>query len=876
MSVDAAARITTFLMGDIENSTRQWHDDPDRMRAALEAHDRIIADVVANFGGDVFKHTGDGFIAQFNEPEAALDAARRCRTGLAALDTHLTDFLGVRLAADSGWATQRDGDWFGPTVNRVARLTDVATPVGVLATGHLAGLLRQSPPDAVDLGRVRLKSHDVPIPVVGFDGAEAISPSLDSTLPAPRSEFVGRDSELEALSDLIAQHRVVSIVGPGGAGKTRLAVEVGRSVSNHSTVGFVDLLEAQEQVSTVRQIALGAGVDVDALGAIGDWREVLGHVADRLAGQRCLLIVDNCEHVIEHVREQLDWLLERAPDVGLLATTREALSVDGELVWPIPQLAADTELFRRRASGLGVDLDESPEVNAAVEEICSRLEGLPLPIEIAAAGLATVGLGELRDQLSSVLVEGVHGFERPERHRTMLGLVEWSLVGLDDDARRFFAELSLFEGRFAARDAGLFSTSSRQALTVLTQRSLIVQERDGLDLWFRMLEPVRQVGRSMLVASSTFDAAIRELGAALIELAGDANGAVFWDWATLDRLGALLPTMWSVHAWLDEQDPPMALQLIRRYSGAAGLNSQHRRVADAMSGRLASVALLEPDEQAQVLVSQTLAGIGSMSIDVSIEAVMALFELPIEGDTAPWVFAFRNQALYQMNTDFTAGRPDTSGPALAQARELLAGTDSPYEHAAVAGYTGWRGLLRGEWEEVCAVSEEGRSLIGPGSHWHLVLPANHGLALLRLGRPAEARQLAIEQTDRGRFSYMGDPLAYVEILADSQMGRHGEAQERLAHEVERVLQTTHRGLRDDLVLVAAWVAVNAGLIDDARVLASNTVGTRGPHAMQLVGGLEERCGVRPVLPGLDRDSPSDKQHGHLLEQIVLDRWAMGR
>jgi len=852
--VSGGGRVTVFLMGDLMGSTANWLAAPAAMAAALEFHDGVVGGAVSRASGQVFKHTGDGFLAQFDDPDDAVTAAREIRQGLAGVEEQLRDLVLVRLGIDAGWATPRGGDWFGPTVNRLARLTDVVTTDGVIVTSAASEMMRRVD-RGVDLGAISLRSHTTTTRVFGLDGA-ALSARADlgapSMMPRPRSSFVGREAELAQLRDLLSERRVVTIVATGGAGKTRLAIEVAAS---HPHAGFVDLVATRSPLEVARQVAAGAGVDMEGLSASATVEAVRAHVAGHLGSREVLLVLDNCEHVLAAAREEIDLLLDGCPNLTVLATSRERLGARGEHVWSLPSMAVGTELFRDRAEAHGVPLGTGADVRDAVLRICTHLDGLPLAIELAAARLVEVGLGELLRDLDGLMLgqvaEDVDGLGRG---RTMREVVVMSHQTLSAPAQRLFERAALLEGSFRATDVDLLGDVDVAELALLARRSLLVQERDGLELLYRMLEPVRQVAVSLLVERGEFDVAMSDLVVGLRQVASTNYGGGYWDWATLDHLRPLIPTFWRAAEWLEREDRQLdLLTFVAAFSGVANVFADARRVIEVMRARVDLLDQLEREEQASVLVSYALAGIAAMDIDHTVGGVIAIYALELDDHPAV-AFAHRTSALGAMHRAFLDNEDSPFAlEMLASARAVAAATDSVYERAAVEAFEGWALLLEGRWDDAVAASVAGMRHVVAENVWHLILSTNLGMALVRLGRGDEALELARSHPDRERYTYWGDTLGYVEALALAQLGRHDEAQQVLGASIRRVLGSTHPGHRSDLALVGAWVALAAGRRDDAAALVGRPVTTRGPHSMQLCRGLEQETGVVVARATVDND-----------------------
>src|SRR3984893_13082354 len=379
----APSGVVTFLFTDVEGSTRRWEADAEGMRVALAAHDEVLRAAIEAHGGFMFKHTGDGVCAAFSSPKAAVDAAVAAQRELE---------LPVRMGLATGEAELRDGDYFGAVLNRAARVMAAGHGGQILLAESTAGLL--SGVDLVDLGPRRLR--DVPTPVGVFQvrasGLRADFPALralDTTpgnLRPATTSLIGRESEVPEIEAAVRSHRLVTLTGVGGVGKTRLALEVAarRADEFPDGVWFFELAAVTDPAAVPDAVAAVLGI-TQQLG-----KTVTESVASALEGRVRLLVIDNCEHVLAAAADLIDAILAHSATVRILATSREGLGVSDEQVRPVRSLGAGAgtdsaavTLFVDRARSVGqqfsmVDGDEA----AAVTEICQRLDGIPLAIEL--------------------------------------------------------------------------------------------------------------------------------------------------------------------------------------------------------------------------------------------------------------------------------------------------------------------------------------------------------------------------------------------------------------------------------------------------------------------------------------------------------------
>ena len=385
----------SLVMTDIVDSTRLWAQHEPEMAEDLEAHDRAVRDVVGELGGAVFKHTGDGAIAAFADPAAAVLAAADIQLAMSAAAWRTPDGLRVRVAVNTGAVVERDGDIFGTPVNRVARLVDLCPPGAVLVANSTAGLLTDASLSPLELrvfGRVALKGLEQPETVhalvgpgladVGHFAGGGGTPAPGS-LPRPDLPLVGRGEEAKAAWAAVLADPIVSIVGVGGMGKTRLALDVATSLAAEFADGawWCDLSVATSP-DAVAPVVLDALAIRPAAG-----RSPIESIRDGLAGRQALVVLDNCEHVLDVARDVAVAIRASCPTVRVLATGREALGIRGEHVIPLSSLPVDdaVTLFVDRVLDTRPDLELGVDALAAARDVCVRLDGIPLAVELAAA-----------------------------------------------------------------------------------------------------------------------------------------------------------------------------------------------------------------------------------------------------------------------------------------------------------------------------------------------------------------------------------------------------------------------------------------------------------------------------------------------------------
>ncbi len=398
--------LVTFLFTDIEGSTRLWEADPDAMSEAVPIHDGLIRQAVAAHGGYVFATGGDSFCAAFAHPDEGLAAAIEAQLALVHHPWPAQAVIRVRMAIHAGTASEREGDYFGSVPNRCARLLGVGNGGQILMSEAVHMLLREKPGDQVsfrDLGEHRLRDLAAPERVYavvhpGFHLPNEALRSLNvlpNNLPAQLTSFVGRDAELEEASAALREARLLTIAGVGGSGKTRLSLQIAVDALDRYRDGvwLVELAPVAEPEGVLRTIAASLGIR--ELPEEPLLETVIGHLRHR----ELLVILDNCEHLIDTVAHLTQKLLAAAPALSILATSREMLGVPGEVPYQLRSMSLPEEdasiataarydavrLFAVRAESARTGFRVTESNAASVVQLCRRLDGMPLAIELAAA-----------------------------------------------------------------------------------------------------------------------------------------------------------------------------------------------------------------------------------------------------------------------------------------------------------------------------------------------------------------------------------------------------------------------------------------------------------------------------------------------------------
>ena len=509
----------TFLFTDVEGSTRLLNELGDAYGELLEQHRKLIREAISAHGGVEFGTGGDALFVVFESATGAVAAAADAQRRLEAHEWTDGAAPRVRMAVHTGEARLVDGDYIGLPLHVVARLCAAGHGGQVLVSGTTRAVCASASVTSLGMHRLRDVADGIDIFQLRIDGLTEEFPPLrtlsavPNNLPIQSDRFVGRELEIVEVAEALSDRRLVTLTGPGGSGKTRLALEVSESLLPASADG-------------VWFVALGAATTPDQ---IEDLTAQVLHVGGRnleplgvslrtyLASREVLLVLDNCEHLVDAAAAFVAALLEQCPRVRVLATSREVLGVRGEqaiVVAPLGDPEA-VQLFVDRARAAVPGFDDATEDPAAVAEICRRLDGLPLAIELAAARLRGVSLRQIAQRLDDrfrLLGSG--------RTRTLEAVVSWSYDLLDPTEQAVFRRLALFADSFdldaAEAVAGTDDVLSVDVVDIvlrLVEKSLLVTIRAGDDYRYRMLETLRQYGRAQMRREGDLEAGGARLGA---------------------------------------------------------------------------------------------------------------------------------------------------------------------------------------------------------------------------------------------------------------------------------------------------------------------------------------------------------------------------
>ncbi len=533
----------TFLFSDIEGSTRLLQACGDRWPPLLRRHQELLSGAFAEHRGTVVGTEGDSFFVVFRTPADALRAAIAGQRVLAEETWPDDGRISVRMGVHTGDGQLSNETYVGLDVHRAARIMGAGHGGQVLVSSTTEALVRGSLPEGTtlaDLGVHRLKdlasaeqifSVRAPGIAESFPALQALD-VLPSSLPTPLTSFVGRDDETRRIAALLEAHRLVTLTGPGGTGKTRLSLRVAEEVAHRFPDGthFVAL-------DAVREVELVLPAIGQVLGLADPGRDPLERLPPHIGDRRCLVILDNLEQVVDAGADIAE-LLRRTSELRMIVTSRSALRVYGEQEFPVSPLAVPDAgatmgaggivespavvLFVERARAVRPGFGVTDENAAAIAEICRRLEGLPLAIELAAARIRILAPEAMLARIDSTLELGAGGArDLPERQQTLRGAIAWSHDLLDDRDRAFFSSLSVFIGGadLEAIEAVIGAGDALDAIGSLLDKSLVRQQETDGDARFRMLETIREYAYERLVERGAADDLRRRHAAHYIDMA---------------------------------------------------------------------------------------------------------------------------------------------------------------------------------------------------------------------------------------------------------------------------------------------------------------------------------------------------------------------
>jgi predicted ATPase/class 3 adenylate cyclase len=545
----------TFLFTDIEGSTERWEHHREAMKAALARHDHVLSGAITANGGYIFKKMGDAYCAAFRTAPEAVRAAIAAQQALIKEDFSAVNGLSVRMAVHTGYAEERDRDYFGPSVNRVSRLLSIGHGGQILVSAAASDLVQWELPQASlrALGAHRLKDLAHPeqvfqVVVAGLDTDFPALRSLDSlpnNLPLQVTSFIGRDEDVNEVKKLLERTRLLTLTGSGGVGKTRLALQVGaEALELHPDgVWLVDLAGLQDSDLVVSEVASVLGVRVGAERSLSD------SIVYALKPKRSLIIMDNCEHLITAAAHIAGAIIKGAPNVHVMTTSREGLGIAGETIYRVNSLAVPKSsgdvntanasqfgsiaLFVDRATAANTRFMLSDADAKIVSDICRSLDGIPFAIELAAARVKLMSVAHLAERLKERfrILTGGDRTALP-RQQTMRALVDWSYNLLNDRERTILNRTAVFAGGWTldaaseiCSDAAIEQWEVLDLLSSLVDKSLVVVEVGGGTERYRLLETTWQYAREKLAAVGENEALNRKHAAYFLRIADAADAA---------------------------------------------------------------------------------------------------------------------------------------------------------------------------------------------------------------------------------------------------------------------------------------------------------------------------------------------------------------
>lgn len=764
----------TLLFTDIESSTALWERFPESMPAVVAAHDALLRECVETQGGNVFKWVGDGICATMPDPIAAAAAAREIQERLSDSRWWLSDahHLKARIAFHACECQRRGDDYFGLPVSQVARILAAGHGGQILLSEPAESLLRDSAPardDIADLGRHQLRSLSEPVRIfqLGYRGCPPAFPPLrtggnfPSNLPLSLTRFVGRTSEVGRLRALLTEKRLITITGPGGCGKSRLAVHVAESVIDRFP-GGVFLVE----LAGVREGELVTGAVASVLGVREEAEVSL--TESLFAGfrdKKCLVILDNCEHLIGACASFVDALLQACPDIQVLSTGTETLRVPGESVMRLPVMRTPGDHDDDVDQLLGFEsvqllLDRVQSVNgsfrlsstnaASVAQVCRRLDGIPLALELAAARASSLSIDQIAARMDSGRFRLLSRGNRTasDRQRTLGAVIDWSYDLLTEDERRLLCDLSVFAGGWtleaaeevcgAGADFDVLDTLSR-----LVERSLVQFDTGSESARYGLLESIRLYGIERLRESSQQGNGLQHRHSRFYEGLCVRAGAGMQGDNPAIWFAAISTDMANLRAAVEfglEHDVASVLRLataVHYYASARGCQTECRSWLERAIARADEV-------EERILVGKAHAAVGNLEFSLSSwSSALARYKCALEigqawGDKRFATGCLCNIALTNMSRGSLEDVSATLDEALVAYQE---GRD-PYNEARVRTYQAVYWVGKGEFGQAADALRTSLGLYQATGSQSALASVHHTLGgvLLRQGAYIEAQR----------------------------------------------------------------------------------------------------------------------------------------
>ncbi len=793
-------RIATFLFTDLENSTPLWENHPDLMQDLAARHDTLLREAIEAHQGKVVKTTGDGFHAVF---DAATDGIAAALAGqqaiLAEKWSNETGPLKVRMGLHTGESQAREGDFYGPELNRAARVMGIGHGGQVLVSGTTAALLRGRLPggsELIDLGLHRLKGLSDPEQIYQLvhSSLETDFPPLQSSVSIPHNlpnqltTFIGRTRELEEVKRLIESNRLLTLLGSGGTGKTRLMLQAaGDLVERFPDGGW--LVELAPLTNSELVAEKTAGV----LGVRGQPdRSLADSLAAFLRRKEILLLLDNAEHLVQTSAELAEHLLTLCPKLKILVTSREPLSIDGEATFQVPSLSLPAEnvmtedeleaseavqLFLERTLVVRPDFELNTDNVPAVAEIVRQLDGIPLALELAAARLRVMSAEQIAARLNDRfrLLVGGRRTALP-RQQTLQALIDWSWNLLEESEQVLLRRLSVFSGGWTLEDAQQVAGDTQldefdiiDNLEALVEKSLVTTGTlpDGSDR-FNLLETIRQYGRERLAEAREDEVLGDKHAAYFVGLIREAEAAntqmeiVAW----IKRLVGETDNFRAAYDWLEIHDPMLILATAGKLMALGGQGfwsfspPQARRWLERAIeiGRTAEFPEEERQER-QIQLGTALGALGSVGFvlgrheEGAAAGAEAVSILRPYGESQPLAYALGS---YAFNLNYL-GRVSEAFEAGEEARQMARTRGDGVELSIALGALGMATLMSEDIEKAHQYLREGKAVIEElGSSW--VGPQILMMEALLLAKEGdlEGAEAIYREADQ-RFQELGEP-----------------------------------------------------------------------------------------------------------------------
>lgn len=855
MSEPRAGRLiepTAFVFTDVVGSTKLWAANPEATGRSFVMHDDIVRSAIVEHDGEVFGWAGDSFRAAFSDRPKALAACNAIHRELEAADWGEDPALSVRIGVTFGPALHREGEYFGPTLNTAARLEEMARPgQTVLSAAAVAGL------DGITitaLGKQRVRDVAEAIEVFQlgdhrFAPLRTVDASL-STLPPLAGNLVGRASSVAEARSALDERQPVVIVGTGGAGKTRLAIEVAHlELPNHPDgCYFVDLASVTSGTSAGSAIARSCRIKLTS----DSGEDAMHEIAEYFAGREALLVLDNCEHMVGYAATFVKLMQVDAPGLRLLATSRESLAIPGECVVRIGPLAtgadgAAVDLFVQRIRDHAPDFEPSVAELGQIAQICEHLDGIPLALELAAARAGVLGLGHLLDGMHDrfrMLSSGGR-----DGTRTLREAIDWSFGLLSEQEQAFFVRCGVFGGSFDLRGAAALVPDHdpldvADLLHSLSRKSLVFAE-GALGGRFRLLETIRAYAVLQLRESGIEDE-IRchhfehYCDLMSVDSVGEAND--------LDRAVRIAPEWSNISAALEwgteNQQWTSAARLAK---GCLGLWED---VVPTVEGRRWVTKILEhlveDDFDAEVLL------LGLASFEAQLDNFEAVHHL-LGRLTASRHPEIRAHGHVLIGYVIARSTPEQSLHHFAEADALIEqhGLDLDTQIAA-AWSRGAHALYGSDLDEAFRCFRDGFDLAreAPQRTAHtLFVGLSLATAQLTLGRPDEALA-TLDSYNWSDSRWDSSPILRSVALID--LDRAGEAADLVVSYAHESLLGRLPRMSNDAMVGFAALALHRNEEDHAWNLMLQAVTPRTPFTIGLVEGLADRIGRGAELRELHR------------------------